>query len=294
MRVSSLTMAVTGLATAALLVACSERSTTAPEGAASVAPRGPSFNVVQSTAAHLTVCATGPAGTYSYTLSTAAGPDGTPVSTATLPLGTSFSLASGQCADVVVLSGQNITADPPTSVTVTQTSGPIATTLSKVWKTQESTQPPCTDPCGVDTQESGPAVSVLMNLFHGSVLDFVDLPVSTSGGCTFTLGYWKNHTTVWPSPFSPNAPFFSSGKTWLYELSTAPKGGDSYLILAHQWIAATLNIASGAGVPANVKAAYDAGTQYFMSGTGSDPKGWADVLDAYNNGLANGGPSHCN
>ena len=65
MRAHSLTMAVAGLATAALLAACSESNTTAPEGAARIAPRGAAFNVVATSAAHMTVCATGPAGTYS-------------------------------------------------------------------------------------------------------------------------------------------------------------------------------------------------------------------------------------
>ncbi len=241
------------------------------------------------------MCATGPAGTYSYTLTTAAGPDGTPVSTASFPLGTSFTLTSGQCADVVTLSGSGITADPPTNVTVTEASGPIGTALSTVWKTQEnSVQPACSDPCGVDTQEAGPTVSVLMNIFHGSVLDFVSAPVVHNAGCTLTLGFWKNHTTVWPSPFDPNAPFFSSGKTWIFELNAPPKGGDAYLILAHQWIATTLNIASGAGVPPDVQTAYNDATTYFMTGVGSDPIGWSNTLDNYNNGLANGGPSHCN
>ncbi len=292
-------------AVAVLVGACSESPTAVPTAAPKRAATGPAFNVVPAQASHLTVCASGPAGTYTYTVATTAGPDGTPVSTVSLPFGSSFSLVNDECKDVVVLSATTAALtqpdgtlrDAPTQATVTQTSGPANVALSTVWITQEvNDQPPCNDPCGIDTQAPGPTVSVLMNFFHGSVIDYSnsEVPVHTSGGCTLTLGFWKNHTSVWPSPFSPSATFFSSGKTWLYELNAPPKGGDAYLILAHQWIAVTLNIASGAGVPPAVQSAYDAATNYFKTGVGSDPIGWSATLDAYNNGLAAGGPSHCN
>jgi hypothetical protein len=283
-------------ALAVLVGACSESPTAVPTAASRRSPTGPSLNVVQAQASHLTVCASGPAGTYSYTVATSAGTQGTPVSTASFPFGTSFTLVNDECKDVVILTAPaGTTQDPPTKATVTQTSGPANTALATVWLTQEANdQPPCNDPCGIDTQAPGPTVSVTVNFFHGSVIDFSNSEVvHTSGGCTLTLGFWKNHTTVWPSPFLPSATFFNSGKTWLYELSAPPKGGDAYLILAHQWIAATLNIASGASVPAAVQSAYDSATNYFKTGVGSDPKGWAATLDDYNNGLAAGGPSHC-
>ena len=179
-------------------------------------------------------------------------------------------------------------------MTVTENSGPIGSVLSTVWKTEDENQPPCTDPCLADTQESGPTVSVLFNLFHGGELNFVNVPVVQNAGCTATLGFWKNHTKVWPAPFSPNATFFRSGQTWIFELNAPPKGGDAYLILAHQYIAAALNIASGAGVPPDVQTAFNDATTFFMTGVGSDPIGWSNTLDNYNNGLAAGGPSHCN
>jgi hypothetical protein len=59
-----------------------------------------------------------------------------------------------------------------------------------------------------------------------------------------TQGYWKNHPDAWPCPmFGVNYEdsFFHSGQDWMEVLQTAPKGGNAYYLLAHQYIAATLN-----------------------------------------------------
>ena len=72
-------------------------------------------------------------------------------------------------------------------------------------------------------------------------------------GCTATLGYWKTHSTYGPAskPDStwnlvggPNAAFFSSGKSW-YQLFWTPVGGNAYVNLAHQYMAARLQRARG-------------------------------------------------
>jgi hypothetical protein len=115
-------------------------------------------------------------------------------------------------------------------------------------------------------------------------------------GCTFTQGYWKNHTNVWPSPYSPTATFFTSGQTWITNLNTPPKGGNAYYILSHQYIAAVLNGANGASAPASVAAAIATATTYFQNPsasnlTSADLIALADLLDQYNNGLA--GVPHC-
>jgi hypothetical protein len=57
--------------------------------------------------------------------------------------------------------------------------------------------------------------------------------------CTFGAGYWKKHP--WPARFDPNAIFYTSGKHWVDVLNTPPEG-DAYYILAHQFIAAGLNL----------------------------------------------------
>jgi hypothetical protein len=114
-------------------------------------------------------------------------------------------------------------------------------------------------------------------------------------GCTFTQGYWKNHTDVWPAPYTPDATFYGSGKTWLGVFNTPPKG-NAYYILAHQFMAATLNAASGASVPANVQTALDDAAAYFADPVGhpltsAQLVALAAILDSYNNGLE--GVPHC-
>ncbi len=292
--------------TAALLVgallaaACSEQ-TTSPKPLRSLAPqsKAPAGNVIGTEAGALWVCAEGPAGTYNYTMSITA----TTKNGVVTPLGTSFSLTDGQCAKAVYLTlspdfAVGSETDPPTSVVLTQVSAPANTKLDYLQKTEETNQAACTPgdtfPCGLDTQESGPATTVIFNWYHGSVVSYWNEEIVTNiTGCTLTQGYWKNHTSNWPSPYSPNDAFFTSGKSWIQILSTPPKNGNAYLILAHQYIAATLNVAAGASMPADVQAAYNSATTYFQTGVGSDPIGWATILDNYNNGLAAGGPAHC-
>jgi hypothetical protein len=125
-----------------------------------------------------------------------------------------------------------------------------------------------------------------------------DVPPPPSVGCTKTQGYWKNHASgkkadpAWGSWAS--AQFFSSGKTYLEILNTPPKGGDAYIILAHQYIAAKLNVAAGASMPANVQTAYNGATTYFNGGSSPSRSTliqWADMLASYNEGKI--GPGHC-
>ncbi len=122
-------------------------------------------------------------------------------------------------------------------------------------------------------------------------------------GCTRTQGYWKSKPgVVWPSPYSRTAMFFSSGLTWQQILDTPPSGGNAYLILAHQYIAAVLNRAAGASAPTSLQTIISNATTWFSSGTNLDScrasdcdtqKNWAGLLDTYNNGQYPGGPPHC-
>lgn len=122
-------------------------------------------------------------------------------------------------------------------------------------------------------------------------------------GCTRTQGYWKSKPGVfWPTPYSRAAMFFSSGLTWQHILETPPAGGNGYLILAHQYIAALLNRASGASAPgslqtviANASACFSAGTNLDSGGGAACEvqKSWAGILDTYNNGEYPGAPRHC-
>jgi len=77
-------------------------------------------------------------------------------------------------------------------------------------------------------------------------------PVSTD--CVFTQGYWKNHPTAWPVGSVKLGNVIYS-KAQLLLIFNTPAAGNGILSLAHQLIAAKLNIASGATAPAVTLAA---------------------------------------
>lgn len=133
-------------------------------------------------------------------------------------------------------------------------------------------------------------------------------------GCTFTQGYWKNHTKyssakrddTWDKigATGEDTPFFMSGSTYIEVMKTAPKGGNAYFILAHQYIAAKLNTLKGAYAPEEVLDAMAEAEAIFNAYTpaqigalkGNDPLRqemieYATLLDRYNNGII--GPGHC-
>lgn len=64
-------------------------------------------------------------------------------------------------------------------------------------------------------------------------------------GCTLTQGYWKNHRSEWPDGSDPENTFFKSGKKYIEVLRTPP-ANNVYYQLAHQYIAAKLNVLNGA------------------------------------------------
>jgi hypothetical protein len=128
------------------------------------------------------------------------------------------------------------------------------------------------------------------------------------GECTLTQGYWKTHSEFGPAPYDdtwallPNGastPFFLSGKTWYQVFWTAP-AGNVYYILAHQYMAARLNILSGATTTPAVDAAMLGALNFFNMKTPTSSLtraqrnqllAWATTLDNYNNGVT--GPGHC-
>ncbi|KAA3437594.1 hypothetical protein [Rufibacter hautae] len=129
-------------------------------------------------------------------------------------------------------------------------------------------------------------------------------------GCTYTQGYWKNHATgkkrdaTWGN--LANSTFYGSGMTYLQLFNTPPKGGNAYINLAHQYMAAKLNLMQASSTP-EVDAAFAAATAYFSAMSGGSYRNtisnpyttvdrntllrWKDILGAYNEGKI--GPGHC-
>lgn len=133
------------------------------------------------------------------------------------------------------------------------------------------------------------------------------------GGCTLTQGYWKTHSDRGPAPYDDgwkaigvleeDTIFFLSGQSW-YQVFWTPPAGNAYYNLAHQYMAAKLNILNGASVPTEVTAAIAQAEALFASYTPAQVAalkannavrkqfiGLASILDRYNNGFT--GPGHC-
>lgn len=113
------------------------------------------------------------------------------------------------------------------------------------------------------------------------------------GVCPRTQGYWKNHN-VYAGPEQNQIPWPISedtqlcGASW-YEWLWTPPRGDAWIILVHQYIAASLNQAAGADVPADVQDALDAAAAYLddcsiSAADREDALEVKDILDEFNNG----------
>jgi hypothetical protein len=112
-----------------------------------------------------------------------------------------------------------------------------------------------------------------------------------------TQGFWKNHPDAWPVTSLTIGGMVYTEAQLITVLKTPPKGGDAVLILAHQLIAAELNVANGAAESA-MTAMVIANADSLLSGinllnhtkvSSSSPLGIlmvadADYLDSYNNG----------
>ncbi len=156
----------------------------------------------------------------------------------------------------------------------------------------------------VDSNGSSSTVTVAGSA--NTTVDFgIYQPFGTSS-CGYTQGYWKNHEEKWPAPYSPNAPWMTAGHltptTWDGLMGMSVKNGNSYMQLAHQWIAATLNRTSGAPMNATVLNVLNLSQAWLLANTpasgpvpnfkNAQATAWAVVLDDYNNGKL--GTLHCN
>jgi len=139
----------------------------------------------------------------------------------------------------------------------------------------------------------------------GTKFDLVGSPAaitvtgSCSRGCTFSQGHWKNSPNSWPvSTVTLGTVSYSEADA--LSIFGEPVGGNGLISLAHQLIAAKLNIASGAdgsSISSTITAA-DAligGLVVPPVGSGSLAPNLTSTLttalDNYNNGVT--GPGHC-
>src|SRR5262249_40144833 len=120
-------------------------------------------------------------------------------------------------------------------------------------------------------------------------------PSPVTFACPLGQGFWKNHPDTWPvTSLTLGSQTYTQAE--LLALFDTPPRGDASLILAHQLIAAKLNIANGSN-PAPIRSAiadadkllsqfsgklpYNVGTS---SDIGQQMVNDANVLDRYNNG----------
>jgi hypothetical protein len=155
---------------------------------------------------------------------------------------------------------------------------------------------------GVKTIALGntPDITRIRLLIVGS-LGFSDLKFCTTTGssCTLTQGYWKNHVEAWPV-----SELMLGGRTYsqaeLLSILNKSTAGNGLISMAHQLIAAKLNIANGSDPSAVATAIANAdmmigslvippvGSGYLHPSTTSALN---NQLDSYNRGLI--GPGHC-
>jgi hypothetical protein len=119
--------------------------------------------------------------------------------------------------------------------------------------------------------------------------------------CTLTQGFWKTHPQTWANVGSITLGTVAYTQAQLLQIFNQPTKGNGLISLAHQLIAAKLNILFGATPPASVSAAIAAADALIGGlvvppiGSGyldpSDTASLTQTLDDFNNGTI--GPGHC-
>jgi hypothetical protein len=244
------------------------------------------------------------AGTFQFDYSVVERDGGAPVTSG------SVAVDVGQCATLLQLP---ISGSSRYVVTITETALPTDWALSAISATNTTAIPagwgtPVVDVNGRTVSNVGVANDV------GATITFDNQytpPPPPPAGCTYTLGYWKTHSEFGPAPYDAtwaklsngaSTTFYLSGSTWIGVFGVAP-AGNAYYQLAHQYMAAKLNVLDGAD-PTVAAAAIASAETLFAAYTPAQvaalPKNsatralflaLASTLDEYNNGII--GPGHC-
>ena len=169
------------------------------------------------------------------------------------------------------------------------------------------------DNCAVTSPCSGaPLLCNTAYVFRASALDATGqlrvsetitcatMPCVEGGSCTYSQGYWRNHPNAWPvTGLTIGTVTYQAAE--LMAILDNPAQGNGLVILAHQLIAAKLNIANGADPSAVQQAITDAdnmvgalvappiGNGYLTPDQTGD---LTETLTEYNEGTI--GPGHCN
>jgi uncharacterized repeat protein (TIGR01451 family) len=136
------------------------------------------------------------------------------------------------------------------------------------------------------------------NLANNTATEDTEVIGATGNNCTYTQGYWKNHPDAWPVEGITIGGVTYTKAEAIAILNTPPDGDATY-ILAHQLIAARLNILNGADPDAVATTIVEADDWLATHPLGSNPSNpdreeaieLSEILDDYNNGLI--GPGHC-
>ena len=298
-------IALLAIAAAFFASACATESSNT--GITSPTAKGPANDVIvtdtREAAGNVVVCIapTSPSG--NYTVTTSAVQPATGAGTVTSPV--IITLPGAGCDTVFTRTAitpecfydgqvhpQQVCDAPQSEVTVTVTppGGAQSSDLTCILDVGTQTPIDCVEPDG------GAAEAIVYaNFFHGTQTTFAFTPAVTTS-CTYTQGWWKNKGKATTAQFD----FDGGSNNGLTVLNTAPKG-NVYYILAHQYIAASLNSNNGADLTGSVLTAYNAATAYFAAASAANPTpgsykkkdvtDLSDILDNYNQGLS--GVPHC-
>jgi N-acetylneuraminic acid mutarotase len=130
---------------------------------------------------------------------------------------------------LIVVAGFDGTGDTDTVETALAEGGPTPTPTPTPTATATATETPTATPTATISPTPTPTPT----------------PTSTPVGCVFGQGYWKNHPQAWPvTELQLGNVTYTQDQ--LLSILHEPVRGNGLLILAHQEIAAKLNIANGA------------------------------------------------
>jgi hypothetical protein len=129
------------------------------------------------------------------------------------------------------------------SPTATPSATPSATGSPTVTPSPTATASPTATPSATPSATGSPTVTPTAT--PSNTPTATPTPSGTPGGCVRGQGYWKNHPDQWPVT-ELQLGNVTYNQQELLDILREPVRGNGLLILAHQLIAAKLNIAAGA------------------------------------------------